>query len=157
MIQWNTGNSERGKIMKLRSISLAVAALLAGCATASVKEYQAPDGTAIKTVKCTSDSSKCFELASRSCPSDGSYRVISSESHAGGLVADILPGPVTWYSMTYSCGQSDGKMPDFKFTGERYTPSVAPDTPSVAPVTVKQSPTMTYCSTIGNTMNCNSY
>lgn len=139
--------------MKLRIIPLAAAVLLAGCATTSVKEYQAPDGTSIKTVKCTSDSSKCFELASQSCSSGGSYRVISSESHAGGLVADILPGPVTWYSMTYACGPSDGKMPDFKFTGERYTPPP----PSAAPVIIKQRPTTTHCTTFGNTVNCNSY
>lgn len=138
------------KIMKLRSIPLAVAALLAGCATASVKEYQAPDGTSIKTVKCTSDSSKCFDLASRGCSSDGSYRVISSESHAGGLAADWIPGPVTWYSMTFACGQSDGKMPEFKFVGEHYTPPAAP-------VTIQQSPTTTHCNAIGNSITCNSY
>lgn len=138
--------------MKSRSIPLVAAVLLAGCATTSVKEYQAPDGTSIKTVKCTSDPLKCFEQASQSCPSGGSYRVISSESHAGGLIADIMPGPVTWYSMTYACGLSDGKMPDFKFTGERY----APPPQSSAPVIIKQRPTMTNCIAIGNTVNCSS-
>jgi hypothetical protein len=28
-----------------------------------------------------------------------------------------MPGPVTWYSMTYQCGPSDGKMPAFAFRG----------------------------------------
>ncbi|MDZ4201384.1 MAG: hypothetical protein U1C96_04460 [Gallionella sp.] len=139
--------------MKFQSIFLVAALLLAGCTTTNVKEYQAPDGTSIKTVKCTSDPSKCFEQASQSCSSEGSYRVISSESHAGGLIADIFPGPVTWYSMTYACGPSDGKMPDFKFTGERYTPPP----PSAAPVIIKQSPSTTNCTTFGNTVNCNSY
>jgi hypothetical protein len=36
-------------------------------------------------------------------------KILNSESHAGGLLADILPGPVTWYTMTYVCGASDGK------------------------------------------------
>ena len=127
--------------------------ILTACAATSVKEYQAPDGSKIKTVKCASEQSKCFEKASSTCPDAGSYRVISSESHAGGLVADILPGPITWYSMTYTCGPSDGKMPDFKFSGEHY----APPPPSPAPVVIKQKPTTTNCSTYGNSVTCNSY
>ena len=123
--------------------------MIAGCATSSVKEYQAPDGTAIKTVKCTSDPTGCFALASQSCPSGGKYRVIASESHAGGLLADIIPGPVTWYAMTYSCGSADGKMPDFKFVGQQYTPP--PD-----PIVIQQRPTRTNCTTIGNMVTCNS-
>ena len=97
--------------------------MLFGCASTSLKEYKSPDGLSIKSVKCKSEKTKCFEQATQSCPGEGSYRILASESHAGGLVADIMPGPVTWYSMTFECGPSDGKMPDFKFTGERYTPS----------------------------------
>jgi len=123
---------------------------LAGCSTTSIKEFRGPDGNVIKTVKCSSDRAKCFAQASQSCTDGGSYRALSSESHAGGLVADILPGPVTWYSMTYACGPSDGKMPDFKFGGPQYTPPPAP-------VIVKQSPTTTNCNAIGNSVTCNSY
>jgi hypothetical protein len=47
----------------------------------------------------------------------GSYQVLSSESHAGGLVADVLPGPVRRYSISFSCGPSDGRMPAFPFQG----------------------------------------
>jgi hypothetical protein len=28
-----------------------------------------------------------------------------------------MSGPVTWYSVTYQCGPSDGKMPTFTFRG----------------------------------------
>jgi len=139
--------------MKSRTIPLVAAALMAGCATTTVKEYQAPDGTSIKTVKCTSDPTKCFEQASKSCSNGGSYRVISSESHAGGLIADLMPGPITWYSMTFACGPSDAKMPDFKFTGERFTPPP----PNPASVIIKQKPTTTNCTTIGSSVTCNSY
>ena len=125
--------------------------ILTSCAATSVKEFQAPDGSKISTVKCTSDQSKCFEKATSTCLDAGTYRVISSESHAGGLAADIIPGPITWYSMTYICGASDGKMPDFKFNGEHYVP------PSPAPAIIKRTPTTTNCTTIGNTLNCNSY
>lgn len=93
---------------------------LTACATTSVKEHSSPSGMAIKTVKCNADSSKCLAAASKSC-SDGSYQVYSSESHAGGTVADIFPGPVTWYSMNYICGRSDGRIPEFKWTGPTYT------------------------------------
>ena len=37
-------------------ISFAVA--LTGCASPTVKEFNAPDGTSVKTVKCTSEASK---------------------------------------------------------------------------------------------------
>lgn len=140
--------------MKWSLIVLIAAIVNIGCATTSLKEFKAPDGSAVKTVKCTSDTSKCFEKASQSCPVDSSYLVKSSESHMGGVLADIFPGPVTWYSMTYSCGVSDGKMPDFAFTGERMTfpMPVAP-----TPVIIKQKPTYTNCSKVGDYVNCSTY
>ena len=137
------------------SLLSAIVVLLSGCATTSVSQYQAPDGTTVQTVKCNSDSSKCFALASQSCPNGGTYRVISSESHAGGLLADVLPGPVTWYSMTYACGASDGKMPEFKFAGQQYVPP--PVAPQPTQVIVKQQPVTTNCTQIGGSVTCNSY
>ena len=131
---------------------LALGSLLAGCATTSTSQFQAPDGTMVQTVKCSADPSKCFALASQSCPNGGTYRVLASESHAGGLLADILPGPVTWYSMTYACGASDGRMPEFKFVGQQYTPPPPP-----SQVIIKQRPTTTNCTQIGNSVNCNTY
>ena len=132
--------------MKNSSLLLLIG-FLSGCATTSVSEFRAPDGTGIKTVKCTSDPTKCFALASQSCPADGRYRVVSSKSNAGGLAADIIPGPVTWYYMTFACGASDGVMPDFKFVGQQYTPPQNP-------IVIKQQPSTTNCTQIGNTVNC---
>lgn len=129
-----------------------VLVVLSGCATTSVSRFQAPDGTTVQTVKCNSNPSKCFALASQSCASGGTYRVISSQSHAGGLLADVLPGPVTWYSMTFVCGASDGKMPEFKFAGQQYIPP-----PQPTQVIVKQRPVTTNCSQIGGSVSCNSY
>ena len=130
-------------------LTLLSVVLLTGCVTPTISEYQAPDGTKLKKVKCTSDSQKCLVTASQSCPDGGTYRVISSESHAGGLVADLIPGPATWYGMTYACGISDGQMPDFKFHGQRYTPP---------PIIVNQSnqrSTTTRCNRLGDTVTCN--
>jgi hypothetical protein len=146
-----TGFSIMGDFMRLQ-IMLLMLLFLTGCGTTSVTEYQAPDGTTIKTTKCSADSKECFQTASKSCPNSGSYRVVSSESHAGGIFADILPGPVTWYGMTYVCGPSDGKMPDFKWQGQQYTPPAAPTT-----IINKSRPTTTNCNTYGNNTTCNSY
>jgi hypothetical protein len=68
-----------------------------------------------RTVKCKQSSTNCTSEAARLC--GGSYRVIDSESHAGGIVSDSIPGPIVWYSMTYACGPSDGRYPQFAFRG----------------------------------------
>ena len=134
-------------------VTLFSIASLVGCASPAVKEFQGPDGSKVKTVKCTSDPQKCFELASQSCPNGGTYRVLSSESHAGGMLADWIPGPVTWYGMTYACGASDGKLPEFKHQGQRYTP---PQYTPPAPAQKSRSTTTT-CTPMGNGMTCNTY
>jgi hypothetical protein len=105
---------------------------LAGCAGTTVNELQAPNGSAMKNVKCNMDSQKCFVSASESCKAtDGSYRVVSSHSNAGGTLADVIPGPLTWYNMTYICGPSDGKMPEFAFKGQQYVaPPIVMNQPS---------------------------
>jgi hypothetical protein len=141
------------RLLILGSLTLTLAA----CATpkAKVTELRAPDGTFIKNVKCNVDAQKCLIEASASCDaSSGSYKVISSHSNAGGAYADIFIGPVTWFNMTYACGPSDGKMPDFAFKGQQYIP------PPAAPSTTiinQQRPTLTNCTRVGNTMNCSSF
>jgi hypothetical protein len=67
------------------------------------------------TAKCNVSPNACFEKASSTCA--GPYLVVDSESHPGGTLADVLPGPVTWYAMTYQCGPSDGRMPAFPWKG----------------------------------------
>ena len=130
--------------------------MFAGCGTQSASEFRAPDGSTLKSVKCASDSSRCFATAAQSCPGGGTYRVVSSDSHAGGAIADIIPGPVTWYSMTYACGLSDGRMPDFNFVGQRYTPSPAP-APRPIIVTPAPAATTTNCIKVGDTVSCSTY
>ena len=95
--------------------------LLSGClAKTSTSSFSGPTGKSLFKTKCNVDTSKCFAEASSKCR--GSYNVIDSESHAGGTLADIIPGPVTWYSMTYECGPSNGKYPSFAFQGQRFSP-----------------------------------
>src|SRR5262249_49811868 len=54
----------------------------------------------------------------------------------GGLLIDAIPGPVTWYTMTYTCGPSDGRLADFPFQGPRFNPSIR------------------HCQQFGNTVTC---
>jgi hypothetical protein len=106
--------------------------------------FESPAHARSMTAKCKESSSKCISEAIKRC--DGEYRVIDSESHAGGLLADTLPGPVIWYSLTYSCGPSDGREPSFRFRGPRYEaqPLVNPGIGAgLRPVSVREM--MRYC------------
>jgi hypothetical protein len=108
---------------------------LAGCQSASTDSFVGPAGTAVQSTKCSQSPSACFKTANEVC--HGPYSVVESHSYAGGLVADLLPGPVTWYSMSYQCGPSNGAYPQFPFTGTPYVP-----------------PTVTTCSHYHNTTIC---
>lgn len=121
-----------------RAIS-ALAVVLAGCVAPTETSVPGPSGQAMKVTKCSGSPNGCFEKASSVCRG-GSYQVLASHSNAGGLVADLVPGPVTWYSMTYQCGPSDGRVPDFPFRGSEYRP-----------------PATLHCNTFGNTFNCVRY
>ena len=92
---------------------------LAACVPDASSTFVAPSGASAHTVRCTSDAGQCMQKASETC--SGSYQVLDSHSNAGGLVADVIPGPVTWYTLTYACGATDGKMPTFPFEGGHMT------------------------------------
>lgn len=127
-------------------------ALLASYVVASAETFIGPSGKPVQQTKCSHSPKGCYNEAHNTCR--GPYQIIDSESHAGGLFADILPGPVTWYSFTYICGKSDGRMASFPLRG------AAPRMPSVqfhAPAIAQPQP-MTRCSSnrVGDTVwtNC---
>jgi len=134
-----------GGISMRYSILIASLAALSGCVSSGGEAVPGPSGKAMQEVKCNGSPSGCFKKANVMCK--GPYQVIDSSSNAGGLVADILPGPVTWYRMSFQCGRSDGRMPAFPFRGQQYTP----------PPVVVTSPTTTTCNRYGNSVTCNSY
>ena len=108
----------------LRCLLLGIAAMsLSGCMETAGSSFNGPSGAAVNTAKCSQSSTGCFQKASQTC--GGPYLVLDSESHAGGLLADAMVGPVTWYTMTYQCGPSDGKMPTFAFRGQQFVDSPA--------------------------------
>lgn len=113
---------------------------LAGCQTAQQDSFIGPSGSQNHTAKCSQSAQQCFQAATQTCR--GSYRVLDSYSKAGGLIADIMPGPVTWYYMSYQCGPSDGSYPQFAHRGPGHV------IPSVATTT---------CSRYGNTATCTSF
>jgi hypothetical protein len=88
---------------------------LAACDLTSGNSFTGPSGATVNTAKCSQSSDPCYKKAAATCA--GPYQVVDSESHAGGALVDSTPGPVTWYTMTYQCGPSDGKMPTFAFRG----------------------------------------
>jgi hypothetical protein len=118
-------------------ICFVAAALFSGCCSAQT--IVGPSGKPLQPThraKCSQSPTGCYEQATRDCRG-GSYQILDSESHAGGLIADIIPGPVTWYTMSYACGPSDGRLAAFPFRGTRYKP-----------------PSVTTCSQFGDTVSC---
>lgn len=98
--------------------------------TGNSSSFNGPSGTPVNTAKCAYSSTGCLKDASETCRG-GPYQVLDSDSHSGGLVADVMAGPVTWYALTYRCGPSDGKLPAFAFRGQQFVDS---------PVVVNTSP-----------------
>ncbi|MCU0790540.1 MAG: SH3 domain-containing protein [Nitratireductor sp.] len=78
----------------------------------------------IRDTKCKDSPHDCLRKAEQKC--GGHFRTIHSESHAGGLLDDKLPGPVTWYYLEYQCGYSDGRLPKFPFRGAHYEQEYEP-------------------------------
>jgi len=121
--------------------------MLAGCQGTPSEPVIGPSGQALQETKCSRSPNACYNEAAKAC--GGPYQVLDSSSNSGGLVADVLPGPVTWYRFSYRCGPSDGQLPSFPFRGQQYRP---------APVVIQQTrPTTTNCSTFGTSVTCNSY
>jgi len=103
-------------------VVLLATTLLAGCAATEggtgLLQLNAPNGALYYRVKCNGTEQRCLAQASQAC--GGPYQVITSESHSGGLLADLIPGPVMWYSMHFQCGPSDGAIPTFRHNGATF-------------------------------------
>lgn len=127
--------------MSRASFALIAFALLSACVQPEVTSFRAPNGASVSTARCTKTADACFAKATQTC-GGGTYQVVDSYSNAGGLVADVMAGPVTWYTMRFQCGRSDGRLPTFPFRGQEYTP---------APVIYTKSPS--YAS---SSMSCRS-
>jgi hypothetical protein len=141
-----------------RYFLLGIAAIcLSGCMETTATSFNGPSGAQVSSAKCQYASAGCLQQAAQTCR--GPYQVLDSDSHSGGLLADLMPGPVTWYSMTYQCGASDGKMPAFAFRGQQWSDSptivTSGGTPaSDAPRLGNSIPQTVRCQTMGTQTVC---
>lgn len=109
---------------KIIALVLAVAAHIAHAehAHAETTAMRGPSGANVYTTKCSTDQNECYGEASRNC-GGGSYQILESHSNGGGLITEGWGyGPVTYYTMSYTCGRSDGRMAAFPRTGPVYIP-----------------------------------
>lgn len=141
-------------MLKLALLANFTVAAITACAPTTT-QVAGPSGATMSTAKCSQSPNACLAAASRTC-GGGSYQVLDSESHAGGLIADILPGPVPWYSMTYQCGSSDGVLPDFPFQGAPLMTS-AEIAELGAMSEPPRTPIRTNCNRLGDYVNCTTY
>lgn len=68
----------------------------------SISFAQNSSSEEIKQARCNINPDKCYEQATFNCQPK-KYQVKSTKTNLGGLFADVLPGPFTWYTITYSC------------------------------------------------------
>lgn len=108
-----------------------------------IETITGPSGKLMHISRCSQSPTACYQEASQAC--SGPYQVLDSYSKAGGLFADLLPGPVTWYYMTYQCGATNGQVASFPMRGRQYNPPQ----PRV--------PANVSCNQIGQFVNCRSY
>lgn len=128
--------------------------VLSACQSTNTIQFTGPAGETIQTVKCQTSTTSCFQQAAAVCEGQP-YSAIDSYSKAGGLLADIMPGPFTWYYMTFQCGVQDGQQPTFPFRGQSYAPTAAYVAPqnSTPQSTIPQSTTTT-CFDLGTSISC---
>lgn len=130
----------------MRPLLLALAMILPATQAAAerIQQIEAPSGITVDHVKCSRNPNRCMNAAAEFCA--GSYQVIDSESHMGTIVSDVFVGQVTWYTITFLCGKSDGVLPDFPYGGPNATPPKLAIPPQIS----------TICTVLGKTRNCRS-
>jgi len=92
--------------------------IMIGAAYAETQSAQGPDGRQIHQTSCQGSSSDCYQEARATCK--GNYQILDSHSKSGGFFADAMPGPITWYYVSYACGASDGRIAKFPHQGGNY-------------------------------------
>lgn len=106
----------------MRTFGAFVVVALVACGGGIREVATSPSGEKIYETKCKADPHDCGSTAREQC--DGGFEATSSESHAGGIAADALPGPMTWFSMTFRCGGSS-ELPTFPARGANYGSTAA--------------------------------
>ncbi len=76
----------------------------------------------IRMAKASSNPAKVYQKAQKAC--GGNFSIIDSWSNAGGMLADLMPGPFTWYGIAYACGGDGGIKATFPFRGQQFDPAM---------------------------------
>lgn len=103
------------KFLVIAALSILLAAYSPALSNSS---FVGPSRRVVNHSKCSRSPEACYAEAGHVC--GGPYQIVDSESHAGGAIADLIPGPVTWYGLSYVCGRSDGRLASFPFRGPQY-------------------------------------
>jgi hypothetical protein len=76
--------------------------IIPGCVSSSSRAIVGPDGSIAYRLTCHPDIAECWEEAGNRCGPSG-YHVVDKSVHMGGIIVDLLPGPVPWYNVMVSC------------------------------------------------------
>ena len=96
---------------------------LQGCGTDQAIKTSAYGADAYKA-KCKNTPESCLEQAYAKC--GNRFTTLYSDSHAGGILADLIPNDTAWYVLTFRCG-GPGTPPKFPWVG----PTIAEATQSM--------------------------
>ena len=142
--------------MSFRYFALIAIAYLTfeGPLSALADSFIGPSGKPVQQVKCSRSTTGCYQEAHETCR--GPYQIIDSESHAGGVLADVFPGAVTWYTFTYACGRSDGRLASFPFRGSPHREFVNP-VPAPAVIPTPRPPVNCTSNRVGNSVYTNCF
>lgn len=102
----------------------------------------------IRMAKAAHNPAKVYQKAQKTC--GGSFSIIDSWSNAGGLFADVLPGPSTWYGIAYACGGKGGIEPTFPFRGQKFDYGAVVAAMSAASAQANAANSATHCSISAN-------
>ena len=87
--------------MRLAIIGAIGMLMLSGCVSASGHAINLPNGKIGVRTTCHPDVAECYEEAGKICTNG--YDLVSQSVHMGGTLADLMPGPVTWYNVLVEC------------------------------------------------------
>ncbi len=133
--------------MRKWAVILVGAISLVGCnSKPEPTSFVSPSGETIQLAKCGTESEKCMSKASSVCA--GAYQVKDSKSYSCNPYVQDQPGLGTCYSLSYVCGKSDGKLPDFPFKGQQFNYSGGGG---------NTGPRFTNCQAYGNNVNCQQF
>ena len=87
--------------MNKNIITLCIICGISGCAGSTSHAIIGPNGSLAYRLTCHPDIAECLDEAVSLCSND--YTIISTSSHMGGTLLDLIPGPVVWYNVFIAC------------------------------------------------------